>query len=248
MNQELLRQQIVGSFLSAKGSNQRYSKRAYASKLGISHGALVEIMSGKRNVSIKMAKKLCFQMSLSPKQTDAIICEPKVNSNGEEIEINEDHFFLISDYTYFALINLLKIKSPDHSLQYFAKRLEITEAKAKLVVERLLRLNMIELNPKGFYVRTKTAFKTTDEVLSLSIKAAHRSSLEQSIVKLSDTPIELRDFSTITMAINTKKIPAAKKLLRKFQDDLASLLEDSKPDEVYSFNMQLVPLSTKGDV
>ncbi len=247
MNQELLKQQIVGAFLNAKGKNAKYSKRAFARKLGISHGPLVEIMSGKRNISIRMAKKLSENLLLSPKQMDLIFSNPKKKgvAANEEVELKEDHFNLISDYNHFALLNLITIKNQSHSPKELANRLGSTEDKIKLMIQRLCRLKMIEIKA-GRIIRAKVAFKTTDEVSSLSIKASHRALLEKCSHSLDNTPLELHDFSSITMAINTKKLKAAKNLLKNFQDELASLLVDGKADEVYTLNMQLIPMSHKG--
>ncbi len=247
MNQELFKQQIVGGYLSAKASNSRYSKRAYAKKLGIAHGPLVEIMAGKRNVSPKMALKLCERLSLSPKQV-GLITEPDAFKDlQDEYELKEDQFFLIADVNHFAFLNLIKIKNQSHEISQLAARLELGPDKVSDIIQRLLRLKLIEVNASGNYVRTKKSITTSDEVLSHSIKASHKSILELAASKLDSTPIELRDFTSIVMPINTTKIKAAKELIRKFQDDLESLLEDSKADEIYSFNMQLMPLTKKGE-
>ncbi len=247
MNQELLKQQIVGSFLSAKATNSRYSKRAYAKRLGIAHGPLVEIMNGKRNVSPKMALRLCERLDLSPKQVGLITKPEAFKELQDEYELKEDQFFLIADVNHFALLNLIKIKKQSHETGKLAKRLELSEEKVDSILERLLRLKLIEVGGNGNYFRTKNSITTSDEVLSLSIKASHKTILEMAANKLDSTPIDLRDFTSIVMPINTKKMKAAKELIRKFQDDLESLLEDSKADEVYSFNMQLIPLTKKGE-
>lgn len=247
MNQELLQQQIVGAFLSAKATNARYSKRAYAKKLGISHGPLVEIMNGTRSVSPKMAIRLCARLSLSPKQIGLITEPENVKDFRNEYELKEDEFFLIADVQHFALLNLIKIKGQSHETRKLAQKMELAEDRVRSMLERLLRLELIEINEKDQYVRTKNSIRSSDEVLSLSIKASHKAMLELAASKLDSTPVELRDFTSIVMPVNTKKIKAAKELIRKFQDDLESLLEDSKADEVYTFNMQLIPMTKKGE-
>lgn len=75
MNHELFREQILCRYFQAKSSNQKYSKRAFAKRMGISHSALIEIMNGKRQVSRKMALRLCQHLSLKPKQIEMIIGE-----------------------------------------------------------------------------------------------------------------------------------------------------------------------------
>lgn len=244
MNHELFRQHLVVNYFAIKCSNERYSKRAYAKKLGISHGPLIEIINGKRKVSTKMAERICEKLMLSRAQTEAILCNSKNRvTNAFEFELTEDQFVLISDSIYFAFLNLIKIKSQSHEPDALAKRLGVSKDQINGIIERLCRLKMIEINKNGKFKRTKQAIKSTDDVLSFSIKAAHRSMLKKCLECLDDVPIELRDFSSITMAINSKNLHAAKNLIRKFQDDLSGLLENEEADEVYSFNMQLIPLT-----
>jgi hypothetical protein len=49
----------------------------------------------------------------------------------------------------------------------------------------------------------------------------------------------------MTMAIDPRKLPLAKTLIREFRFRLAELLETGNRTEVYNLNVQLVPVTKK---
>ena len=57
-------------------------------------------------------------------------------------------------------------------------------------------------------------------------------------------PVDVRDFSWVTAAIDTRKLPLAKTLIRKFMDDLLDIMDEgAEPNEVYRLAFQLFPLT-----
>ncbi len=239
MNQDLLREYLLEKFLTARYSNSSYSKRAFAKRIGVSHGSLIEIMNGKRKVSKKMAMKLCEKICLNPKQVQLILDENSNVSNPQGVELREDQFELISNWSHFAVLNLIKLKNEIHSLENFASRLSLPVKHVEKIMERLLRLKLIEKSSNR-YIRTKHNIKTTDDVRSISIKMSHKSMLEFAAKQVDDVPVEFRDMTSIILPTNTKKLNAAKKLIRQFHDKMETLLEDDVSTEVYSLNIQLI--------
>ena len=58
--------------------------------------------------------------------------------------------------------------------------------------------------------------------------------------------MELRDFTSMTMAIDPEKLTEAKKKIREFRRGLSEFLEAGKKEEVYRLNIQLVPVTKRG--
>ena len=61
--------------------------------------------------------------------------------------------------------------------------------------------------------------------------------------KLDDVPVEFRDFSSMTIAVDPEKLPEAKAVIREFRQKMASLLRDGNKTEVFQFALQLYPLT-----
>lgn len=92
-------------------------------------------------------------------------------------------------------------------------------------------------------LKVSDAFETTSDIPSAALRRSHRQTLEQAIESLEEVRIELRDITSITMAIDPARIGEAKTAIRRFRRDMAALLEDGRRTEVYNLNVQLVPVT-----
>jgi uncharacterized protein (TIGR02147 family) len=81
----------------------------------------------------------------------------------------------------------------------------------------------------------------------VTLKKHHEQSLDLAKESLFRDDVKKRDFTTVTMAIDPKKLSMAKERIRKFEDELSDLLESGHRTEVYRLSMQLFPLSKVED-
>ena len=88
--------------------------------------------------------------------------------------------------------------------------------------------------------------KTTTDIPSSSIRNYHKGILALAQNKIEQVSVDKRDFSSITMAINSKNLKNAKKLTQKYKEQMLELLESGTLNEVYQLSIQLFPL-TSGD-
>jgi hypothetical protein len=70
----------------------------------------------------------------------------------------------------------------------------------------------------------------------------HLETLDQGKEKL-ELDVELRDFSSIMLAIDPEKLPEAKTIIREFRQKMASLLKHGHRSEVYQLAIQFYPLT-----
>ena len=89
------------------------------------------------------------------------------------------------------------------------------------------------------------ALCTTTDVADISIRKAHFESLELARMSLERDAIDERDFSHITMAIDKKRIPEAKRRIREFRRSLCEFLEGGDKEKVYRLNVQIFPMFGK---
>ncbi|MGE3262397.1 MAG: TIGR02147 family protein [Bacteriovoracia bacterium] len=227
--------------------NPRQSLRGYAKQLEIPSGRLSEILSGKRGLSQKLAVKLAGRLGLSPEQKSAFLSPGNsLQGSSEEAHhsLSEDAFTAISCWQHFALLSLMNTYDFRSDLKWISRRLGLTTVETRATIERLIRLGLIQKGAKG-YCRTHQKLKTTNEISSPALKKSHRQSLEQAIGHIEATPLDERDITSMTMAIDPKKIPLAKSLIRDFRYRLAEVLESGRRKEVYNLNVQLVPVTRR---
>lgn len=235
--------------------NPSYSLRAYAQLLGVSPAHLSQILNEKRPLTLKTAKKMAKALKLSPFETEYFLSD--LYETGEEpldesllkkgrLILQEDEFKLISDWEHFAILSLSEIEGNRFDGRWIAKRLNISLLRATEARDRLIRLGIIEKQGRSFK-QIAPPISTTDDILNLSIQKNHLQHLELAGEKLENTPLELREYTSVTLATNPLKIAEAKKMIRNFKRKLTRFLEDTEKTEVYTLAIQLFPLSKTKD-
>jgi uncharacterized protein (TIGR02147 family) len=232
------------AFHDLKAKNPRLSNRYFARKIGISSGALSEIMKGKRKVSEKLALRIAERLQLDPKAKSALMA-PKIDAEEagqfEYLQLQDDQFHMIADWPHFAVLNLVKSSECEHKISWFAERLNLSEKAVSEVLNRLLRLGMLSYQKKK-YIRTKSAFKTSDDVLNSSIQRSNLEDLDLYREHLATLPVEERDLTSITMLLDPKRMPEFKKWVRTAQDRFASKFETTGSTTAYRLTVGLFPL------
>ncbi|MCO5142014.1 MAG: TIGR02147 family protein [Oligoflexia bacterium] len=231
--------------------NTSYSLRAFAAWLELSPSSLSEIIAGKRQVSPKMARKLSERLKLPSEKTHKIIKSigkrswlPK-KSNQSYIQLKKDQFELITSWVHFAILSLLKVDSPEKSIKWMSEKLSISETLAREATQRLIRLHLIAETRPNYFERTSNPISSSDGTLDLAIQKSHQETCDIARDSVTSFPVDERDFTSITMAIDPKKIPEAKQMIRAFRDRLSSVLEDGEVKDVYRLSIQLFPLRGK---
>ncbi|OFZ19097.1 MAG: hypothetical protein A2X94_10125 [Bdellovibrionales bacterium GWB1_55_8] len=254
--QKVLNEELV----NLKLKNPSYSLRAFARKLGITPSALSEVLNGKRNISGKLAERLADRLMLDPEKKQNLLmtfsqekrrqAAASVHGSSTQrasIQLGMDHFKTVSDWYHFAILSLAETKTFRSDPAWIAKRLGLSKSVVTAAIERLLRLEMLNQDESGQLRPTGVGYTTSDEIANVSLRKSHAQNLELARASLEHDEVTLRDFTAITVSIDPAKIPEAKKMIRKFRDDLATFLESDEKSEVYKFCMQLIPLTKTQD-
>lgn len=242
--------------------NQAYSLRAFARALKIEAGVLSQYLSGKRIPSYKAAQKLIRGLALSPDQKNSFLTSlaghhqsrglkrlnPVFRSTTLEIApkaLNVDLFQVIGDWHHYAILLLTEVENFKEDSRWIAKTLGITQIEAKLALERLIELNLLQRkNGRLRFVDQKV---TTENkaITTPALRRRQRQILEKAIDSLENDPIEIRSMTGMTMAIDPSKIKEAKKLISEFNQKMSSFLESSTRSEVYELQISLFPLQKR---
>ncbi|RZA06608.1 MAG: TIGR02147 family protein [Proteobacteria bacterium] len=251
--QHLLRKR----FAEAKSTNPGYSLRAYARKLGVHVGSLTYIINGKRNVSKKLAERLAGRLALDPQARAELLGlfpqRQKKRAGAVEIatsrylEVNAAQFRMMSEWEHLGVLSLSKCDDFQGDTSWIAGRLGISEARSRAVTERLISLNLLSRAPDGTIIRTAESIRTSDDVAELSIRQHHDENLTLAKESLHRDPVLKRDFTSITLAIDPKKLNEAKERIRTFTDELCDFLESGERTEVFRISTQLFPLTKDRD-
>jgi uncharacterized protein (TIGR02147 family) len=239
-------------------SNPLYSQRAFARQLKLSPGELSEVLRGKRGLSLKSALKIARALGLSPTETKHLLelaqieksqrlgdgklaLSPATDSHGEPLTL--DVFHIVSDWTCFAILNLMDCDGFQPKASWIAKKLGIAPADARIAWERLERVGLIE-KKSGRWVAAHDIVLSPTGVPSTAIRNYHHKLLAKAIEALETHPVQERDITGIGFAVDPKHLPAIKKDISDFQDRLIAHYSKGKRTEVYQLEMALFRLST----
>ncbi len=249
--QELLLHKLNESLVALQAKNSSFSLRAFAKKLGVTISTVSEIRSGKRTITKKLASKISDHLFLTPEEKERVLSaiphlsskQPVRVARKEYLQLSTDQFRAVGEWQHFAILALMKSKDFKNSPAWIARRLSISVASVEQALTRLKRLELVSEGKNGILKRTSHSVSSTDEVVNLAVRKSHLDDLELIKDKLAHIGLEKRDSTSITMAIDPKKIPEAKKVIREFRDRLSSLLETGEKTEVYKMSLHLFPLT-----
>ncbi|QDK44515.1 hypothetical protein DOM22_04755 [Bdellovibrio sp. ZAP7] len=237
---------IKTELLRRKRDNKSYSLRAFADFLEISPGRLSELLSGKRSLSKKMKIKISERLGLS-EMNELLETQPQNLTFSDRTDyhfLSNDAFTVLADWYHFAILSLADTADFKADPKWIAKRLGISILEATEALARLRKVGAIKLSGSKM-TKTNKSVRAGNGLDSQALRISHRQSIEQAVISLNETPVDLRDISSITMAIDLKKLPIAKKIIQEFRHKMADVMESGNQTEVYNLNIQLVPVSTR---
>lgn len=227
--------------------NPRYSLRSMARQLHVESSALSKIMRGKRKITYSMFQKVVHCLGITPHEVDNIVGNNE-ESNSKYNELSQDAFAVISNWYHFAILDLSEIKGFEWRAQWIAAKLGMTSNEVHAALERLERVGLIKRTKSGYTILSKQNTTIGNQVSTASLRLHQKQLLQKAIESLENTPLEKRENSSISMAIDSHKIEAAVKWIAKFRRTFCSNMEKGTgKDSVYQLVVAFFPLTQIGE-
>ncbi len=242
--------------------SRNYSLRAFARDLDIPPPKLSQLMRGICGISGLKAKKIASKMNLTKEEKIIFVTMveaehsrsslgkqraqkklERLKKNKDFSEISLEKFSLVSDWYNFAILELVDLIEFRPNINWISKRLSISTDEVSKSIQRLLEFGFLERDPIKGYRHPTQDLATPSEIPSRQMREYHSQVLQIAEKALHSVPIDERDFSSITMAIDSKKIAEAKIWLKEFRRSFCRDIQKSNSkDRVYSLCIQLFPL------
>lgn len=242
--------------------NPRYSLRAFAKALGVDASVLSRVLSGHRALSIATARRVAETLRLPPERKTAFLASivteqgngpdnsrsKKLAKNRREaFELEPEVFRVISDWYHYAILELTFTASFRPDPRWVAKQLGIQVSEARLALDRLLKLGLLE-RAGGKVRKAKPALTIKDKTTTSTAQRAHqRQILEKAIASLEADPLDRRSMTGMTMAIDPSKIELARRRIQSFMSSLCAELGSGSSRTVYQLGIALYPLQKQGE-
>lgn len=241
-------------------ANPKYSLRAFAKRLGIAPSLLSKILHEKVGITLKMFTRISQHLDLNPQEVTAFreflgaskhTKRRTVPRNGSQYDANDfedlslESFQIMADWYHFAILELTYVNGFQPNPKWIAHALGISVPEVNAAVERLKRLEMLVIDKAGTWTDQSEFVTTLHSHLTSAAQRKHQKQvLSQAQKALEDIPIELRDQTSVTMAIPVSELPLIKEKIKTFRRDLcASLALNPTKDEVYQLAISLFPIS-----
>ncbi|MGE3609227.1 MAG: TIGR02147 family protein [Bacteriovoracaceae bacterium] len=255
-------QYLTHEFARRLERNPRYSLRAFAKAIGMDIAALSQILNGKRLLSLKKAEHILKVLELNIEEREMFLTslaqdhqlkKKKIDSKVLRIlgtvksqqkvkNLATEQFAMISEWYHAAILELTFVSHFESDPTWIAKKLNITKMEATLAIKRLLELELLEIKD-GRLLKTSQRLITVDRhMTSAALKKRQKQVIEKSLFSLENDPIEKRNHSAMTMAIDPALIPEAKKRIDTFLNEMAQFLETGNQQIVYEMTFNLFPL------
>ena len=233
--------------------NPHYSLRAFARDIDVHPSTLSAVFKGNRALPFKCAKSVVRRLTLSPKEetlfiesllkTKTKLDEIAVPANDERFMLDESHYKVIAEWEHFAVLELFDTKNFNANENEIAKKLGITESRAKIVLNHLIVSGLVKQDADGNLTPTHGKVRTTEDIQNQAIHQGHKEALELGLKKLEEIAVDLRDYSELVFALDMNRISEAKTIIREFRQKMSALLRDGEKKDVYQLAIQFYPLT-----
>jgi len=242
-------------FMRRLRRNSHYTMRSFAQHLELNSGTLSQMLSGKRPIGLKLREKLMDKLELDPSERAALMGNTGIGvQTGTEAasaatlhELTLETFKVISDWHHFAILELLLLPDCKPSSHWIAKRLGLPVMEASVAVERLKRLGLIEIKPDGRWIPAAQNLSTlTGEYSDIALRRLQADILQKAIDSLENIPLELRDHSSLTIAVNVQDLSLIKQKITQFRRQMNQFLSQRpEPSDVYHLTIAFYPVTAR---
>lgn len=233
-------------------TNPVYSLRAYARDIGVHHATLSQILRGKRPLPLKDATTVCKKLNLGPKEktlfmesllrSKTSLDDIKIEENDQRFIMDESYYKVIAEWEHFVVLDLFDLSNFIFSVSEISRRLDITETRANAVVNNLILSGLLILDEDGRYMKAHPNIRTTEDIKNQAIQEGNKEAILMGLKKLEEVEVELRDISSMTIAMDLEKLSEAKTIIREFRQKMTALLRDGQKTDVYQLAIQFYPM------
>lgn len=237
-----------------KKINPKFSFRSFSRHLKISQSTLSFVLTGKRCFPVKHLEKTLHILKISGIEKERFV-KSVLNQQTKVKALHKDplkmdsfqlsdqlHSKIIIEWEYYAILSLMDLKDFQPKSSWISKRLGISTQRTSECLKNLLESGLIEKRGTKLQ-KVSLNVKTSENVLSHSIRESHFQALHLAEKKLQSIPLHLRDYTTRTFVMNLQDMDKLKQAIKRFRNEISQLAESANAQEVYQLNLQLFPLT-----
>ena len=239
---------LRNELISRCRKNEKYSLRAFAKSLGVPASSLSLLLNGSRPFTAHMREKIGLALGLKPAGLANYSIESgDLSESNDYQQIELSAFEVIADWYHYAILELTKVNDFMPEVKWIANALSISTQEVQVALENLTKTGFLQITEAGQWLdQTDQGFATniSPGLTSEAAKQMQRQILDQSKKALRETPLELRDHSSLTVAVNKSQLKEAREKIKNLRRELDELFSsNSDKEEVYQLSLSLFPIT-----
>jgi len=256
---ELLKQY----YQQRKDAMPLYSYRMMGQKLGLDASQLFRILQKEQHLPsrcVPLAKDLLGFTGRSAEYFDLLVAAYRTHVPAKRSELLEKAFMLrdvercsvqnkelrfLSQWWIPAVRSYLEISGGKANPVEIAERLHprITQEQATEAIELLKELGFVKKLSSGRLGLSQTHLTASGPEKSRAVREFQKQALTLGISALDGIPVEERDISTLTLAVDADCFSDLREMAREFRRQVQKRVEEStSPDRVMQMTMTFYPL------
>lgn len=254
-------------YVERKQENAYFSFRFMGMKLGLDPGFVAKVLQGKMHLAIGSIASVAALCRLTRRETDYfdamvkfgraknekdvhLYYEQMMTLKGVETSrIEKRQYQFYTRWYHTAIRALLGYWNFAGDYEALARKLSppITVDEARESVDLLEDLGFIERADDGSYRLADRMITTGDSWRSAAIRSFQEETLTLARESLERHSKELRDISTITVAVSHDDLEEIRARAKEFRQSILQMKTgNEKQDVVYQINIQVIPLTEIG--
>lgn len=232
--------------------NQNYSLRAFSRDLGLTSGNLSDILKRKSGISLEKAGQISSKIRLTQADENLFFTLVKMNSSDEQanlklqmlnhdssyITLADDYYRVLTEWFYFALVELVRVQDFQNNDGWIANRLGINACDVRPAIERLLRVELLK-DIDGELIQTYDYFISPSGTPLDTAKKFRKQILSKAIEAVDKQAIEERNFTSGFLRARKVDLPKIGEKIKEFRRQMAAEIESGEGhDCIYAFSIQ----------
>lgn len=263
------RRYLLDTLVARQQTDPSFSVRKWAKEMGLTSNAhLVMLLKGKRAIRLQHAtflarglahtsqEQLYFQALIqyenaaTPEEKQLCSIWLSEFHPGRNVRIKEvEEHQILSNWIHSALLTLAELDcfdgTPESAFALLKGRAGLPEIASCL--ERLLDLGYLEKSASGKLRPMQNGTTSKDDVPNSAVRKHHAQAMSFAQQALEADPVDRREFRATSFVVRKDKLELAKKMIRKFQNQLIKALgpddADTQNCDAYQLNIQFFQLT-----
>lgn len=243
---------LQNEFHQRKQKNKKYSLRAFAKFLGVSHALLSQVFLKKKGLSPKMADKISVKLALSHLERNIFISSVEKCFSRSAKQKNKAGQLLkeLHKQKQFKSLTQETVRQIDHWAYVavfeaiFSKKAQTTkelcfflDQKPSMIVKVVTYLQKISAvaEDNGTYSALSSSLQTSNDIPAKAMVNYHISMAQKAISSIQQQPVHMREFQNAILTVNHESMGEAKKMIRNFIHEFNTrFYVDNDTSQLYS--------------